>query len=84
MLEHFKREKLAAVTRTVIEVFLSLCLHCEKQKPQKTSKMVVTPMVKEQFAGRFQVDLVDFQANKDGDYKYMLNLINHCTKYCLL
>ncbi len=41
-------------------------------------------MVTEEFSGRFQIDLLDLKATKDGEYRYLLNMIDHCTGYCLL
>jgi hypothetical protein len=37
-------------------------------------------IITEGFAMHGQVDIVDFQSMPDGDFKYLLNYIDHCMK----
>ena len=44
--------------------------------------MVVKPILSKEFNSRGQVDLMDFQSNSDGNYKFLMVYQDHLTKLC--
>lgn len=46
--------------------------------------MVVKPIVSRAFQSRVQIDLVDFQSRPDRDFKWILVIQDHLTKFCWL
>jgi len=61
-----------AIPRPEIEAFLSTCLSCNSKKPVN-HKLVIKPIISEDFNERWQVDLFDFQSNPDGKFRWILN-----------
>lgn len=72
------------VTRTAVEVFVSLCKVCNLKKAQPHKNLVVRPITSTDFNSRGQVDLIDFQSTPCGEYNWLMNYQDHLTKYCLL
>lgn len=72
-----------AIPRPAIEAFLSTCLSCNSKKPVNR-KLVIKPILSEDFNERGQVDLVDFQSNPDGKFRWILNYQDHSTKFLSL
>lgn len=52
--------------------------------PSETKNLVVKPMVFSNLNSRCQVDLIDYQSQPDGDYKFILTYQDHLTKYVVL
>jgi len=50
----------------------------ERKSPEKG--IVVKPIISRELNSRCQVDLVDMQTCKDGEYKFILNYQDHQTK----
>lgn len=46
--------------------------------------LVVKPILPKDFNSRCQVDLIDYQSESDGDFKWVLNYQDHCTKFTIL
>jgi hypothetical protein len=44
--------------------------------------VVVKPILSKEFNSRGQVDLMDFQSNSDGNYKFLMVYQDHLTKFC--
>jgi hypothetical protein len=44
--------------------------------------VVVKPILSKEFNSRGQVDLMDFQSNPDGNYKFIMVYQDHLTKFC--
>lgn len=42
------------------------------------------PILTEEMNGRCQVDLIDYQSRRDGEYKFVLVYQDHMTKYVIL
>jgi hypothetical protein len=72
-----------AIPRPEIEAFLSTCLSCNSEKPVNR-KLVIKPIISEDFNEKGQVDLVDFQSNPDGKFRWILNYQDHSTKFLSL
>jgi hypothetical protein len=69
------------ITLKVINIYLKNCIECTlKKKKKQPVELVVKPIVSDNFDSRLQIDLVDMQSCKDGDYKWILNAQNHHTK----
>lgn len=72
-----------SIPRPAIETFLSICATCNSKKGVNR-KLVIKPIVSEDFNERGQVDLVGFQSLTDGRYKWILNYQDHQTKFISL
>lgn len=58
-------------------MFKKICLHPKKG-------VVVKPILSKQPYARVQVDLIDMQSSKDGEYKFIFKYQDHVTKYTVL
>lgn len=72
------------VSRTVIRDFIVGCENCELKRSNKKKGLVVKPIVHITFNSRAQLDLVDMQTHKDGDYSFIFVHQNHLTKFVTL
>jgi hypothetical protein len=65
------------VARYVCTMFTDCCPHCivllSRKKPVSRIKNIITFG----FGVRGQVDLIDFQSMPDGDFRFLLNYIDH-------
>ncbi|KRZ58194.1 KRAB-A domain-containing protein 2 [Trichinella nativa] len=58
---------------------------CHKKRARKLPKsLFVKPLVSTNLMSRSQVDLINFQTMRDGDFKYIMTYLNHFTKFCIL
>ena len=71
-----KKKKKANVTRQQIKVFLSMCENCTLKKAKLNKGVVVRPILSNNFNSRGQVDLIDFQSQPDGEFRWV-SLILH-------
>jgi len=78
------RNKYANVTKECINLYLDLCVPCQKKKSCPKKGLVVKPLLFTEIQARAQVDLIDMQTCPDGDYKYILNYQDHLTKFVIL
>ena len=46
--------------------------------------IVVKPMISSELNSRCQVDLIDLQSNRDGEYKFIMVYQDHLTKFVQL
>jgi hypothetical protein len=67
------------IPRPAIEIFLTVCQTCSCKKSMNR-KLVIKPIMSNDFNERGQVDLIDFQSVPDGKYKWILNYQDHHTK----
>ncbi|CAF3478531.1 unnamed protein product [Rotaria sp. Silwood2] len=67
-------------------LFISGCHECKlkRTKPKNSSKLVLRPIISNDFNARGQVDLIDMQSCPDGHFKFILNYQDHFTKFCIL
>lgn len=56
---------------------LCVCNNTTTKKPVAGLKSIIAY----EFGQRGQMDLIDLQSIADGEFKYLLNYIDHCTKY---
>ena len=62
-------KKYANVTRDVLNLFKEMCKECQLKKRKIASKgLVVKPLLSKDFNSRGQVDLIDMQSMRDGDF----------------
>lgn len=61
------------IARSVINLFVSLCKTCNLKKSHIQKGVVVKPITSSDFNIRGQVDLIDFQSAKDGEYCWLMN-----------
>ena len=74
----------ANITKDDINIYLSLCEICMKKRNKPSKGLVTHPIKSSKFNARCQVDLIDFQSQPDGEYKFILNYQDHLTKYCII
>lgn len=55
----------------------------KKQKSEKKG-IVTNPMIFSELNSRCQIDLIDYQSQADGEYKFVLVYQDHLTKFCIL
>ncbi|XP_068216101.1 KRAB-A domain-containing protein 2-like [Palaemon carinicauda] len=66
-------KKYANITHDALSIYKSLCIECQcKCKRPTTKGTVVRPILTKNFSSRSQVDLVDMQAIKQGNYKWIM------------
>jgi hypothetical protein len=74
------KERHTNISCEVTKMFTDICPHCiclsQRKRPVAGIKNIVT----ERFGVRGQVDLIDFQSMPDGDFKYLLNYLDHGVK----
>ena len=69
-------KKYENISRSVISLFIELCVGCAKSKVKKGYKnSVVKPLVSDDFNSRGQVDLIDYQSQPDGQYRFGLEFV---------
>lgn len=77
-------KKYCNVTRTAIQIYLSLCEQCQGKKKIRKKGLVVAPILSDHMNSRCQVDLIDMQSEPDRDYRFILNYQDHLTKFTIL
>lgn len=58
----------------MINIYLKTCAHCELKKARIRKSIVVKPILENDYAERYQADLIDMQAQKDGDFSWILHV----------
>ena len=78
-------EKFVNVPRELIKFYIENCKLClKKKKTEPRAGLTFKPIISDCFNNRGQVDLMDFQSNPDGEYKWVLHYQDHLTKYSFL
>lgn len=77
-------KKYANITRELINIYLSMCEVCHKKKVKRKRGLVSKPILHSEMNSRCQVDLVDFQAQAHGPYKFLMVYQDHLTKIVVL
>ena len=63
-------------------MFTKHCLECLKKKKRNTTAAVVVKAIRSyDYLSRIQIDLIDFPAYPDGEYRFILNIQDHFTKF---
>lgn len=52
---------------------MDLCEVCQRKRKIPNKGIVLKPILSEDFNSRSQIDLIDLQANPDGEYKFLFN-----------
>ncbi|KRX35491.1 KRAB-A domain-containing protein 2, partial [Trichinella sp. T6] len=82
---HEAQNKSANVTQEACHLFLTFGEECHKKRARKLPKsLFVKPLVSTNLMSRAQVDLINFQTMRDGDFKYIMTYLNHFKKFCIL
>jgi transposase InsO family protein len=71
------------VTRAEVAWLLERCQVCLMSR-KSTTKAPLTPIVSGQILERVQIDLMDFRAEPDGVYHWILHIKDHFSKYTVL
>jgi hypothetical protein len=53
-------------------MYLKTCAHCELKKARIKKSIVIKPILERDYAERYQADLIDMQAQKDGEFSWIL------------
>jgi len=70
------------VTYEAVTSFISCCIECVKRIPHSTiSNMVIKPVRSSNALSRTQIDLIDIQTFPDGDFKWIMTVQDHFTKF---
>jgi hypothetical protein len=78
----FKRvhKKYDNIPRDVCKLFTDTCRRCTETAVRKKPTAGVKNIITAGFGVRGQVDLIDFQSMPDGEFKFLLNYIDHGIK----
>ncbi|CAF1013044.1 unnamed protein product [Brachionus calyciflorus] len=69
----------------MINIFNNTCQQClMNKKRNKTTGLVVKPILSKNFNSRAQMDLVDMQTLPDGEFKWIMVYQDHFTKFIIL
>ncbi|KAK2577745.1 hypothetical protein KPH14_012286 [Odynerus spinipes] len=63
------------ITYEVVMLYLNLCKQCQMKHSAPKKGIVVKPIVSSELNSRCQVDLIDLQSNRDGEYKFIMVII---------
>jgi len=74
------RESVSNVSRPVCKLFTDLCPRCIERHQRNRPTAGIRPIITNGFNVRGQVDLVDFQSMPDGEFRFLLNYIDHGIK----
>lgn len=79
------KKKFVNITEKQVTSFVGNCEECKRKRsmPKNSSKLVIKPVISNDFNARAQVDLVDMQSCPDGSYKFIMNYQDHFTKFCI-
>lgn len=72
------------ITQNQVCLFLRCCEVCQQKKCGAKKSVVVKPMVFKNFNSRCRLDLIDMQAQADGDNKFIFVYQDHLTKFIIL
>lgn len=72
------------ITQNDIKIFLNFCESCQQKRKAGRKGVVVKLMIFSHMNSRCQVDLIDFQSQPDGNYKFILVYQDHLTKFVVL
>ena len=79
---HYMKNKFSNVTQEVLTHFVSYCEECNRKKNKISKKsIVVKPIRSNMVKERVQADLIDMQSDPDGEYKWILNIQDHFSKF---
>ncbi|XP_035221079.1 KRAB-A domain-containing protein 2-like [Stegodyphus dumicola] len=65
-------------------LYFNLCKQCQIKHGAPRKGIVVKPMISSELNSGCQVDLIDLQSNRDGEYKFIMVYQDHLTKFVQL
>ncbi|KAE8738116.1 hypothetical protein FOCC_FOCC016416 [Frankliniella occidentalis] len=74
------KRKWANVTEETVLAYSALCPTCVTRNPQRRG-LTVRPIVHRQMNDRVQFDLIGMQSAADGEFKFILHIQDHLTKF---
>ena len=74
-------EIVSNIPREVCKYFTDTCPRCIERQKRTRPTAGLRPIVTSGFNTRGQVDLIDFQSMPDGDFRFLLNYIDHGLKF---
>jgi hypothetical protein len=74
-------ENIANIGRNITKCFISTCPICIKRDTRAKPVPGIKPILSRGFGTRGQVDLINFQSMPNGDFKYLMNYIDHGIKF---
>jgi hypothetical protein len=77
---HDINERFYGITRQEVEFLLKHCSTCARNK-SKSTRAPLQPIPVHSLFERVQVDLMDFRNQPDGEYKWILHIVDHFSKY---
>jgi len=83
-MEYEINKKFKSVTKETITSYLNFCESCERKGSTVKKGLVVKPIISSEMNSRCQIDLIDMQAQPDGDYKFIFVYQDHLTKFVIL
>jgi len=78
------KRKYKNITQSNVKIFLNLCESCVKKQKSEKKGIVTNPMIFSELNSRRQLDLIDYQSQADGEYKFVLVYQDHLTKFYIL
>ena len=85
-MQEFLKQHYSNISRSICDLYHSLCPACAQKAKTVRKPEALTPILSDSdtFNSRGQIDLIDMQATPDGDNKWILQYIDHLTKFCYL
>ncbi|KAL1516546.1 hypothetical protein ABEB36_000452 [Hypothenemus hampei] len=77
-------EKYKNIVRTEISLYINLCAPCQMKEKREKKSILSKPEVFNDFNSRCQIDLIDYQSQTDGNYKFVLVYQDYLTKFIIL
>ncbi|CAM9380087.1 unnamed protein product, partial [Heterosigma akashiwo] len=74
-------ERYANIGAPAVKVFLQYCTLCSETTKRVASRAGYRPILTAGFNSRAQMDLIDFQSNADGSFKFVLSYQDHAIKF---
>jgi Integrase zinc binding domain len=78
------KKKYKNITQADIKIFLEMCESCQQKLKKPKKGIVVKPLLFSEMNSRCQVDLIDFQSQPDGPFKFIMVYQDHLTKFVVL
>lgn len=76
-----KKGKYANVSQKVHQTFKNHCQQCLLKESTQRKGITVRPILHKEMNARVQIDLIDMQTSADGEYRFILVVQDHLTKF---
>uniref|UniRef100_A0A914ED65 Uncharacterized protein n=1 Tax=Acrobeloides nanus TaxID=290746 RepID=A0A914ED65_9BILA len=75
-------KRYSGIPRNALMSYLSLCQPCQLKKAKTRKGLVVKPILSKEMNSRCQVDLIDFQAQENDGYKFLMVYQDMVATWC--